>query len=429
MSASYTQTAELLRTELGPEDLRVLMGGVIPFPEPPAQPESEKKAPVTSDTIKEILHDMGITVRLNVISGDVDIQGMPAQFSRTNAPNVLPVLLMDYMKQRGIRCSRPTLDDCLVLIEDENRFNPVADMLTEKVHDGQDRVVELHDILGIEMGSRDSTLLIKWLWQCVAMALNDDEHPAGADGVLVLQGPQGCGKTRFFSVVSVKPDWFTEGVSIDVDQKDTVIQATGCWIAELGELDSTLKREQSALKAFLTASRDTYRLPYARAAVKRPRRTSFCATVNPDGFLNDDTGSRRYWTIHVDNIDVPRLNALTPEWLSQLWRQVYRDFYLADPQGFRLTPEERSDLLEANEKHAKPLPFEIEVRDLLDWDMPAGDWSWFKSSEVKERMGGRTASAEQIGRVLTKLMREDARILRRQPKGVFRYLLPLRRFG
>jgi predicted P-loop ATPase len=128
----------------------------------------------------------------------------------------------------------------------------------------------------------------------VALALNDDDKPVGADGVLVLQGEQGCGKTRFFTVIAITPNWFAEGVSIDIDKKDTVIQATGCWIAELGELDATLKREQSALKAYLTAARDAYRLPYARAAVRRPRRTSFCATVNPENFLNDDTGSRRY---------------------------------------------------------------------------------------------------------------------------------------
>lgn len=391
------------------------------------KPPTELPKEATLNIVRDTMRELGYSIRWNVITGCVEVHGLPKLFSIGNAVNTLPVLLRDTLKQRGCRCSALDMNDYLSVLADENRFNPVADMLTGTIHDGKDRIVELHDILGIKMGSRDSNLFIKWLWQCVAMALNDDDNPAGADGVLVLQGPQGCGKTRFFSVLSVKPDWFAEGVSIDTDQKDTIIQATGCWIAELGELDATLKRDQSSLKAFLTSSRDTYRLPYARAAVKRARRTSFCATVNPDGFLNDETGSRRYWVVPVTKIDVPKLLTLTSEWLAQFWRQVYEDFYLHNPQGFRLTQEERSSLLEANQMYTKLLPFEIEVRDLFDWDMPAGDWSWFKSSEVKDRIGGRAATAEQIGRVLSKLMREDARILRRQPKGVYRYLLPLRR--
>ena len=47
----------------------------------------------------------------------------------------------------------------------------------------------------------------------------------------------------------------------------------------------------------MSACCDTYRQPYARVATTKPRRTSFCATVNPQEFLNDETGSRR-WIRH-----------------------------------------------------------------------------------------------------------------------------------
>ncbi len=91
----------------------------------------------------------------------------------------------------------------------------------------------------------------------------------------MIQNPQGAGKILLFSKLALYADWFAEGISIDLDKKDSVIQATGCWIAELGELDSTLKREQLSLKAFITSRTDTYRQPYARAATRKPRRTSF----------------------------------------------------------------------------------------------------------------------------------------------------------
>lgn len=146
---------------------------------------SGKKKPVTSEDIKEILNRMNITVRLNVLSGMVEITGMPPQYSKANAANVLPVLLSDYMKTHGMKFTRQGLDDSLVLIEDENRFNPIADMLHTVRHDGKDRLAELAEIAGIAEDETACLYLRKWLHQSVAMALNDDTDPYGADGVLV----------------------------------------------------------------------------------------------------------------------------------------------------------------------------------------------------------------------------------------------------
>lgn len=384
-----------------------------------------KKKVLTSADIERILAELGVTVRLNVISGAVDIQGLPSEFSTTNAPNVLPVYLTDYIKRHHMKCSKQDLDDCLVLIEDKNRFNPFEEMLTANPWDGTDRLAELPEILDIDTdGIEFNTYVIKWLWQTVSLALNDDDNPAGADGVLTLQGNQGIGKTRFFAVIALKADWFSEGVSINTDNKDTIIQATGSLIAELGELDSTLKREQSALKAFLTAARDMYRLPYARAAVRRPRRTSFCATVNPEEFLNDETGSRRFWTVHVGNIDVERLNSLSKEWVTQLWAQVYEQYYKTDPQGFRLSREERATLEKSNERYSKPIAGEIEIMDALDWEQPVSKWKWYRTSELKDALRLYRITPAQIGKALTRISTRDLRIETKAPGNVKQYLLP-----
>ena len=384
-----------------------------------------KKKVLTSADIERILAELGVTVRLNVISGAVDIQGLPSEFSTTNAPNVLPVYLTDYIKRHHMKCSKQDLDDCLVLIEDKNRFNPFEEMLTANPWDGTDRLAELPEILDIDAdGIEFNTYVIKWLWQTVSLALNDDDNPAGADGVLTLQGNQGIGKTRFFAVIALKADWFSEGVSINTDNKDTIIQATGSLIAELGELDSTLKREQSALKAFLTAARDMYRLPYARAAVRRPRRTSFCATVNPEEFLNDETGSRRFWTVHVGNIDVERLNSLSKEWVTQLWAQVYEQYYKTDPQGFRLSREERATLEKSNERYSKPIAGEIEIMDALDWEQPVSKWKWYRTSELKDALRLYRITPAQIGKALTRISTRDLRIETKAPGNVKQYLLP-----
>ena len=383
-----------------------------------------RKKLITSDDVRSVLNALGITVRLNVITGYVDITGMPEKYSKSNAANTLPTILTDYFSKRGIHVTRQVIDDALVLIEDENRFNPVYDMLTEIKWDGIDRIVFLADILHISDYSDGLIYLKKWLHQCVAMALNDDENPYGADGVLVLQAPQGMGKTFFFHTLSMRADWFAEGVTIDLDNKDSVIQATGKWITELGELDSTLKREQSALKAFLTSSKDTYRQPYAKVAVNKPRRTSFCATVNPKEFLNDETGSRRYWVVQPESIDVERLKELDEAWFQQLWIQVYETLYLQNPQGFRLTDEERKRLEKHNEQFNKPLPGELEIMEKLMWDAPLEKWGWRKTSDIRALYEFRHLTSAQIGKVFSRIMERDCRIKMKTPHNVRMYFTP-----
>lgn len=81
------------------------------------------------------------------------------------------------MTKHGMKFTRQGLDDSLVLIEDENRFNPVADMLNTVRHDGTDRLAELAEIAGIAEDKTACLYLRKWLHQSVAMALNDDADP------------------------------------------------------------------------------------------------------------------------------------------------------------------------------------------------------------------------------------------------------------
>ena len=122
--------------------------------------------------------------------------------------------------------------------------------------------------------------------------------------------------------------------------KDSILRSINVWICELGELDSTSRRNQSALKSHLTAVSDRIREPYARAATRRPRRTSYAATVNPEDFLTGSTGNRRFWVIHVENMNLEKILEITPAWAEQLWAQVFQ-IWKEEPSGFRLTSEER----------------------------------------------------------------------------------------
>ena len=373
---------------------------------------NSKKKSFGFEEFKTAMANLGIKARFNETVKQTEVSGLPKQNSDTNSGVTLESVMLDYMTKNDLHCTNRAFDAHLARIIDENRYNPVKEMLENTKRDGKDRLTELiEDIMHVKEG--EAVYVRKWLHQCIAMALNNNEagrKPYGADGVLVLQGEQGVGKTMLCSKFAVYDDWFMEGVSIDMGNKDSIIQATSCWIAELGELDSTLKRDQSALKAFLTAKKDVYRMPYAKTSVKQPRRTSFCGTVNPKQFLNDDTGSRRFWVINADDIDTERVEAIDEDWMKQLWRQVYEELYLPNPQGFRLTREERKALQQGNNVYLKPLAGEIEVLDKLDFDAKLEDWKLQRVSQVVDAINAKGVDASKMGKVLAKLAKNDPRV-------------------
>lgn len=367
--------------------------------------KKDKPAPcafdgITISAVKQALNNLGITIQYNQLLKELEVHGLPEYYSSGNAANILPAYLKDYFKSQGVKgAARDTIIDYLECIADENRYNPLKDFFAVERWDGVNRFTELYKILGVT-DSRYKDYIRKWMIQCVALGLNDEDNPVGAEGVLVLQGPQGLAKTSFFRILSPFPKWFVEGAVIDLRDKDSLIKAVGGFITELGELESTLKRDQPALKAFITSPQDKIRAPYARTAPTVPRRTSFCGTVNPKDYLRDNTGSRRFWTVPVTNIDKKTLFSLPRAWINQLWFQVY-SLYCEDHNGFRLTDTEIKELQEANRQYEVTLPFEIEIMEKLDFSLPVEQWEWWKASEVKSVIVG-NVSAVQVGKVLSK---------------------------
>ena len=381
---------------------------------------------LSTSIVRLALKAFGIQAKRNLITGAVEITGMPTAYSKEGAANTLPTFLMDNLRSIGVKgASRTAVMDHLANIFDENRYNPVLDMLGRTVWDGHSRFPELLRIISVSSSSLEATLVRKWLIQCVAMANNTIDRREAAEGVLTLQGGQGLGKTLFFRRLSVSSEWFAEGVTLDLKNKDSVISATGAWITELGELDSTLKREQSILKAFLTSPSDRIRAPYAREAETQPRRTSFCATVNPGTFLKDDTGDRRFWVVPVDKIALQTLIELPDSWFVQLWGEAVT-WWVQNPQGFRLTAEERGRLEASNRRYRELLPGEEEIRQAFNFELPMERWGEFSGSELRGQLLflDRTTT-QQVGRVLAKLAREDERITRRTLDGYPLYRLPL----
>ena len=405
-----------------------------------AKGKSQKKRILTLPVIENSLKQFNIEVKYDVITHRVSISDLPSdnpfvpesyfdcnKFTRAKANiDCLPLFLNSYLKEQNFSFSAAFIQDALNVIATTHSVNPFLDMLKNTIWDGKNRVYELCQVLGIT--SEDYHYIKyfeKWLWQVVSMALNDDGS-LGNEFVLVLQGKQGIGKTSFFRKLAVIPDWFAEGASIDMKNKDTIIEAVQVLICELGELEATLNRDQPSLKAFLTRPQDVFRLPYARTAQRYERRTSFCGSVNQEQFLRDTTGSRRFVIIPVSaDMDKQFIqNEMTPEYTAQLWRQVYEQYYLKRGRnGFYLTDDERQFSENNNIQANVPVDGEVELYDLLDWEQPIDMWKWCTCSEIIKNLELRI-SAKKLGIALTAIHTKDHRVTKKHANHGQVYFIP-----
>lgn len=371
---------------------------------------------LTIHNLTEFLKSKDITVRYNEITHETEyskIKGESYEHIREN----MPALIYDELHFLLDSCTLEKISSYLNVIATRNMYNPILEMISETKWDGRSRLSEVYDMFGIdETDTLSRTILKKWFMQCICGLHNTLENPYSLDIVLVFQGRQGIGKTRFFEHIALNNRYFGEGKTIDVRDKDTKIQATSKWICELGEIGSTMKKDIDSLKAFLTSSVDEYRLPYGKAVLKYPRITSFCGTTNDSQFLIDETGNRRFATIQIkEDVYIDYQTQVKPFDTVQFWaeineivEQAVKTDDVTYSSCFRLDREETAKLSERNGSFLKPLKAEVEVLDVLQEQSREENGyilekRYMTTTEFREHNSAlhRYSSAE-IGRVLEK---------------------------
>lgn len=344
-----------------------------------------------------------VRVRLNEMNRRTEISGLPPQYSGEDAHNLLVTLITDFMSLMSYRrATGPVVYDALNVIANENRYHPVLELLDDEPWDGTDRLPDICHMMGVT-DDFHKTLVKKWALQTIAVLYNSEENRIAAQGVLVLQGEQGIGKTQFFRHLAIREEFFKGGATLDMSNKDSLMSATKVWICELGEIDSTTKKEQSALKAFLTEQIDRFREPYARAETVRPRRTSFCGTVNPTRYLRDETGNRRYWTIPIKSVDIDAVVNHSPDWYAQFWRQMHEE-YKCNPKGYLLTRQEQDRVNQCNSDFEAELHGEDEFMTLFDTIADISVWQWRTAADIAKILNanykGLNITSASLGRQL-----------------------------
>jgi len=242
------------------------------------------------------------------------------------------------------------LDDAIQIAQSLNTINPVREYFDSLEWDGKSRIdTMLPDYLGAEMTEYNSAVLRVFLLGAVARIYRPGTK---FDYCMIFSGPQGCGKSTFLSRLAIKPEWFNDGLStMSADKSRIVEQLSGRFIIELSEL-SALKRtsDLETIKAFITATFDVYRAPYARYEEQRPRMCVMAGSTNSHAFLSDKSGSRRFLPIEVGLHKAKRslFDKACQEDFEQLWAEaisIYKagEYSLTLDRDMEIEAEERRE--------------------------------------------------------------------------------------
>ncbi|MBX3209080.1 MAG: hypothetical protein KF764_28870 [Labilithrix sp.] len=301
----------------------------------------------------------------------------------------------------GVCPSAADVHATMALVAREKPVHPVRDYLADVVWDGVPRIGRwLTTYLGVTDTLYTQTVGTRWLISAVARVW---EPGCKADHVLILEGAQGVGKSTALSVLA--GPWFSD-TPLDLGNKDAYQALRGKWIVELGELAALRRAEVERVKAFFSASIDSYRPSYGRLSIDVPRQCVFAGSTNHAAYLQDETGGRRFWPVAVGAIDLAALRRDR----DQLWAEAL-DCYAGGAAWHIDTVEAvRAAVAEQSDRAAE----DVWTERLSDW-LATADSSPLTSARIlREALdredGNQTdADAKRVAKIMRQLGYEHTR--------------------
>ena len=283
--------------------------------------------------------------------------------------------------------------DALLSVAARRSYHPIREYLDNLPEwDNVKRVdTLLIDYLGAEDNSYTRSVIRKTLIAAVSRIY---EPGIKFDTVLILNGPQGIGKSTFFQRLS--GNWFSDSLTItDMKDKSGAEKLQGYWILELGELAGMKKMDVETIKSFISRTDDKYRASYGVAVENHPRQCIIVGSTNAEGgFLRDITGNRRFWPVKVSGNSPKKAWSLTKEDVDKIWAEVLylynqgENLYLEGKEKEIATKEQR-DAMETDEREGL-------VRKYLDTLVPE---NWYEMDLYERRNFLKGDSSTNVGTV------------------------------
>ncbi|WMI82355.1 virulence-associated E family protein [Anaerotignum sp. MB30-C6] len=286
--------------------------------------------------------------------------------------------------------------DAILAVAAERSYHPIKEYLDHLPEwDGIDRVETLLiDYFNATDNSYTRAVTRKMMVAAVARIY----HPGTKfDSVLILNGPQGIGKSTFFAKLA--GDWFSDSLTLtDMKDKAGPEKLQGYWILELGELAGMRKTDVEVVKSFISRSDDKYRASYGVNVESHPRQCIIVGSTNAEsGFLRDITGNRRFWPVRISGDGKRRAWQMSVYDVEQIWAETLvlyakgEKLYL-EGSDVELATNEQADAMESDEREGL-------VRTYLDTLLP-DDWNDLSLYERRNYLNGSEFGGEsRVGTV------------------------------
>lgn len=238
----------------------------------------------------------------------------------------------------------------------------------------------------------------KWLIAAAARAVKPGSY---SEGMLIMLGRQGCGKSLIMRELCPKLEWYCD-TQVDLSDERAVAETYRTkFIIEMGELDVLRKSKNSATKSDITKISYRYRSAYQATYTEIQPQWIYCGSTNDETYLTDTGTERRFWSVRVgDTIDTAGIAAAR----DAIWREAL-DAYRAG-ERWTLTREEIAALDEINAHHKVENPHQETIVEYINSDKPEKITSNYLMRTV---LRGEMKSYQQLSNIMRELGYVQAR--------------------
>jgi predicted P-loop ATPase len=296
-----------------------------------------------------VLKEYGDRLRFNELTLSVELDGEAVE---------LDDFYLDLELVHNCSIAKDKAHDLAVRCAKQNPYHPVRDYLNRVAETVTP--IDIRSLSGRYFGTLDpvyNEMMYRHLIGSVARIFNPG---CKKDEAVILKGKQGVLKSTFWKTLYGE-EFFSD--SLKGTERDDLLVLHQYWALELAEFETiTSKKQAGDLKAFLSASIDTFRSPYARCTRARKRQSVIVGSVNPDAFLVDETGNRRYWVIPVtiDQID----RSIVARERDAIWAAAVLAYRAGE--GWHLSYEREREISDLNGNYCHADSWEVPLSNYLE---------------------------------------------------------------